>query len=216
MNDALGIGALFYVFETIEKKWQVKINHDIIPNNNFSIYRLWSQLFLMTSTSFLTFLELIIRFQCLQQRPTSITVNAHIIAQEIGEEWRNTTIFVWYATLLSTLQIIPLVYFAVTNSSMSVVSSIATMESKHPSLFFTFYTKVLITFPWVLNISKVFKIYSFYLTRNKGIYYYFYYFRLMRLIFPAWRLKLNNKSTSEVPRPMRPVLQITGRWSRHR
>ena len=71
----------------------------------------------------------------LQQRPTSITVNAHIIAQEIGEEWRNTTIFVWYATLLSTLQIIPLVYFAVTNSSMSVVSSIATMESKHPSLF---------------------------------------------------------------------------------
>ena len=93
----------------------------------------------MTSTSFLTFLELIIRFQCLQQQPTSITVNAHIIAQEIGEEWRNTTIFVWYATLLSTLQIIPLVYFAVTNSSMSVVSSIATMESKHPSLFFTNY-----------------------------------------------------------------------------
>ena len=149
----------------------------------------------MTSTSFLTFLELIIRFQCLQQRPTSITVNAHIIAQEIGEEWRNTTIFVWYATLLSTLQIIPLVYFAVTNSSMSVVSSIATMESKHPSLFFTFYTKVLITFPWVLNISKVFKIYSFYLTRNKGIYYYYYYcyyFRLIRLIFPAWRLKKNS------------------------
>ena len=67
-------------FETIEKKWQVKINHDIIPNNHFSIYRLWSQLFLMTSTSFLTFLELIRRFQCLQQRPTSITVNAHIIA----------------------------------------------------------------------------------------------------------------------------------------
>ena len=189
--------ALFYVFETIEKKWQVKINHDIIPNNHFSIYRLWSQLFLMTSTSFLTFLESILRFQCLQQRPTSITVNAHIIAQEIGEEWRNTTIFVWYATLLSTLQIIPLVYFAVTNSSMSVVSSIATMESKHPSLFFTFYTNVLITFPWGLNISKVFKIYSFYLMRNKGIYcyyywYYCYHFWLMRLIFPAWRLKKNS------------------------
>ena len=63
---------------------------------------------------------------------------SHIIAQEIGEEWRNTTSFVWYATLLSTLQIIPLVYFAVTNSSMSVVSSIATMESKHPSLFLPF------------------------------------------------------------------------------
>ena len=151
----------------------------------------------MTSTSFLTFLESILRFQCLQQRPTSITVNAHIIAQEIGEEWRNTTIFVWYATLLSTLQIIPLVYFAVTNSSMSVVSSIATMESKHPSLFFTFYTNVLITLPWELNISKVFTIYSFYLMRNKGIYcyyywYYCYYFWLMRLIFPAWRLKKNS------------------------
>ena len=80
---------------------------------------------------------------------------------------------------------------------MSVVSSIATMESKHPSLFFTFYTNVLITFPWGLNISKVFKIYSFYLMRNKGIYYYYYcyycyYFWLMRLIFPAWRLKKNS------------------------
>ena len=85
-----------------------------------------------------------------------------MIAQEIGEEWRNTTIFLWYVTLLSTLQIIPLVYFAVTNSFMSVVSSIATMESKHPSLFFTFYTNVLITFTWGVNISKAFKIYSFY------------------------------------------------------
>ena len=91
-----------------------------------------------------------------------------------------------------------------------------------PFLVFTFYTNVLITFTWGVNISKAFKIYSFYLTRNKGIYYYYYYyycyyyFRLMRLIFPAWRLKLNNKSTSEVPRPMRPVLQMAGRWSRHR
>ena len=86
-------------------------------------------------------------------------------------------------------------------------------------LVFTFYTNVLITFTWGVNISKAFKIYSFYLTRNKGIYYYYYYcyyFRLMRLIFPAWRLKLNNKSTSEVPRSMRPVLQMAGRWSRHR
>ena len=44
--------------------------------------------------------------------------------------------FVWYATLLSTLQIIPLVYLAVTSSFMSVVSSLATKESKHPSCFY--------------------------------------------------------------------------------
>ena len=68
-----------------------------------------------------------------------------------------------------------------------------------PFLAFTFYTNVLITFTWGVNISKAFKIYSFYLTRNKGIYYYYYYycyhcyyFRLMRLIFPAWRLKKNS------------------------
>ena len=177
----------------------------------------------MTSTSFLTFLESILRFQCLQQQPTSITVNAHIIAQEIGEEWRNTTIFVWYATLLSTLQIIPLVYFAVTSSSMSVVSSIATMESKQLSLFFTFYTNVLITFPWGLNISKVFKKYSFYLMRNKRHLLLLLLVLLLLFLtdatyFPGMtsKEKLNNKSTSEVPRPMRPVLQMAGRWSRHR
>ena len=71
-----------------------------------------------------------------------------------------------------------------------------------PFLVFTFYTNVLITFTWGVNISKVFKIYSFYLMRNKGIYYYYYYyyyyyFWLMRLIFPAWRLK--KKSTINKP-----------------